>query len=67
MTVGFISSVLFGAGMPGFSVFFGGMIDGMGEQSADDASSLLKEQALMMVYFGLGVWIFSWLQVTCWT
>jgi hypothetical protein len=28
---GVIASMLFGAGMPAFSVVFGGMVDGMGE------------------------------------
>ena len=64
MWLAIAASWIFGAGMPGFCFFFGGMIDGMGEGSGD--MSALKNSAVSMLYLGFGVWIFSWMQVTFW-
>lgn len=43
MGIAFTASFIFGSGMPGFSVFFGGMIDGMGESAGDAESTYMKD------------------------
>lgn len=54
--LGVSGSLLFGASLPGFCLFFGGMIDEMG----GDSFAGLQEQAKMMLIIGAGVYIFAW-------
>lgn len=58
MWSGFLASAIFGAGMPGFCFFFGGMIDGVGE--ARSAADSFKNNAAMMSGLGVIMWGFSW-------
>lgn len=60
---GVTASIIFGAGMPAFSIVFGGMVDGLGEQSSGDMS-MFKTQAFIMLGLGGVMWLFSWVQVT---
>lgn len=66
---GLFGSALFGAALPAFCLLFGNMIDGVGQTGADTSSESsgfdqLQTQAVYMVYIGLGVWMFSWAQVS---
>jgi len=65
MLVGGISSFIFGCGMPGFSLFFGEMINGLGTSQSGDFSTL-KTSALLMCWLGVAMFFMSWLQVTAW-
>lgn len=64
---GLFGSVLFGAGLPAFSYYFGTMIDGVGAVSALPAGGMgdLSSQSFMMLYIGVGMFFFSWFQVSC--
>ena len=55
-----VCSIIFGGGMPGFSLFFGEMINGLGA-STDGDYDLFKKNALFMVVLGAIMWIMSWL------
>lgn len=62
---GLTASVLFGGSLPAFCLLFGDMIDGVGNTAADtDQFDMLQTQAKYMIYIGIGVWMFSWFQVT---
>lgn len=67
---GLTASVLFGGSLPAFCLLFGDMIDGVGETGVNpdpnDTSGFdgLQTQAKWMIIIGLGVWCFSWFQVT---
>lgn len=65
MLIGGFCSAVFGAGMPGFSFFFGDMINGMGDTYSNNYDQF-KESAAMMLGLGGVMWIMSWLQVTLW-
>ena len=61
---GALASIGFGGALPGFCLFFGDMIDSMGEstQGAGGFDSL-KDSALTMIYFSFFVWLSSCLQI----
>lgn len=62
--LGILCSIGFGGALPGFCLFFGDMIDSMGQStSTKDGFSGLKDSALTMVYFSFFVWVTSWLQI----
>lgn len=69
LIAGLSGSALFGAALPAFCLLFGNMIDGVGNTGADTADSssgydMLQTQAVYMIFIGLGVWVFSWFQVS---
>ena len=59
---GNITAGLFGAALPGFCLIFGELIDELGDTTGFES---MKDQALIMIYLGLGVWLVSWAQITC--
>jgi len=59
MITAFWCSVLFGAGMPGFSFFFGDMINGLGDTTGGNFSTM-KTTAAMMGILGFAMMFFSW-------
>lgn len=61
---GTLASVGFGGALPGFCLFFGDMIDKMGQTTqGKDGFSALKDSAFTMIYFSLFVWLASCLQI----
>ena len=60
MFVATTCSIIFGAGMPGFSFFFGDMINGIGEATTGDTSAF-KDSAVLFILIGGIVAIVSWL------
>jgi len=61
----FVCSFIFGAGMPGFSLLFGEMINGLGDTTKGEMDTF-KSSAIMMILLGVVMWVMSWLQVTLW-
>ena len=62
VVLGLFSTIVFAAGLPGFCLIFGEMIDDVGGSQGLDA---LRQQALIMVYLGLGVWFVAWGMISC--
>lgn len=59
---GIIASIGFGSAMPGFSLFFGEMVDDMSEGTQGEGDMTgLKKTALYMCYFAVFVWVVSWI------
>ena len=58
MYTAFIASTVFGAGMPGFCFFFGGMIDGVANPA--NLAVSFKTNAYMMTGLGVIMGGFSW-------
>lgn len=65
MFAAFICSFIMGGGMPGFSFFFGEMINGLAE-TAEGEMDTFKDGALLMFYLGFVMWAASWANVTLW-
>mmetsp|Transcript_39029 Transcript_39029/g.59451 ORF Transcript_39029/g.59451 Transcript_39029/m.59451 type:complete len:82 (-) Transcript_39029:3806-4051(-) len=61
LIIGMIGSFLFGGAMPIFCLVMGGLINDVGEKITTSGPSLdqLREQAIMMIFIGLGTWIVS--------
>ena len=63
---GTLCSIIFGAGMPGFSFFMGEMINGLGDATSGEMDSF-KDSALLFLILGFVMWVVSWCQITLWS
>jgi len=59
MFLAIVCSAIFGASMPGFSLLFGEMINGLGDTTAGDMSGF-KDSSFAMLLLGVVMWFFSW-------
>jgi len=60
-----LSSICFGAGMPGFCILFGDMVDGIA-QTSTGGYDLYKESSLSMLLLAVIMFFFSWFNITLW-
>jgi len=65
LIIAFTCSTVFGAGMPGFSFFFGEMINGLGDTTSGDFS-MFKDSAKLFLIVGGATAVVAWLQFTLW-
>ncbi|KDP36900.1 hypothetical protein JCGZ_08191 [Jatropha curcas] len=68
MFVGSLGSCIHGAALPVFFIFFGRMIDSLGNLALDPhkMSSKISQHALYLVYLGLAVFVSAWMGVAFW-
>ncbi|KAG7593128.1 ABC transporter type 1 transmembrane domain superfamily [Arabidopsis thaliana x Arabidopsis arenosa] len=68
MLLGGLGACIHGATLPLFFVFFGKMLDSLGNLSTDpkDISSRVSQNALYLVYLGLVNLVSAWIGVACW-
>jgi ABC-type multidrug transport system fused ATPase/permease subunit len=64
--IGSFCAVAMGAGLPGFTLFFGEMIDGIGETGASDGAQFnsLQKSSFIMMYIGVGFFFIAGAQVS---
>ncbi|KAF3588559.1 hypothetical protein F2Q69_00028106 [Brassica cretica] len=69
MILGGLGACTLGATLPLFFVFFGKMLDSIGNLSTDPKalSSRVSKNALDLVYLGLVTFLSAWIGVACWT
>ncbi|KAJ4916722.1 ABC transporter B family member 13 [Raphanus sativus] len=69
MILGSLGACTLGATLPLFFVFFGKMLDSLGNLSTDPKalSSRVSQNALDLVYLGLVTFVSAWIGVACWT
>ncbi|KAG2269699.1 hypothetical protein Bca52824_064254 [Brassica carinata] len=69
MILGSLGACTLGATLPLFFVFFGKMLDSLGNLSTDPKalSSRVSQNALHLVYLGLVTFVSAWIGVACWT
>ncbi|KAG5385331.1 hypothetical protein IGI04_036801 [Brassica rapa subsp. trilocularis] len=69
MILGGLGACTLGATLPLFFVFFGKMLDSLGNLSTDpkSLSSRVSKNALDLVYLGLVTFVSAWIGVACWT
>ncbi|XP_033137134.1 ABC transporter B family member 13 isoform X2 [Brassica rapa] len=69
MILGGLGACTLGATLPLFFVFFGKMLDSLGNLSTDpkSLSSRVSKNALDLVYLGLVTFLSAWIGVACWT
>jgi hypothetical protein len=59
--IGGTASLLVGAALPGFCLFFGKMIDGVADTGADtNEFNALQKNSLYMIYIGCGLFFIGW-------
>ncbi|KAG7593138.1 ABC transporter-like [Arabidopsis thaliana x Arabidopsis arenosa] len=68
MFLGGLGTCIHGGTLPLFFVFFGGMLDSLGNLSTDPnaISSRVSQNALYLVYLGLVNLVSAWIGVACW-
>lgn len=68
MLVGALGAAAHGAAVPVFFIFFGKLIDAMGNSFASqaDVSHEVAKYSLDFVYLSVAVMISGWLEVSCW-
>ncbi|CAH2034109.1 unnamed protein product [Thlaspi arvense] len=68
MFLGGLGACIHGGTLPLFFVFFGEMLDSLGNLSTDPKaiSSRVSQNALHLVYLGLATFVSAWIGVACW-
>ncbi|CAA7015678.1 unnamed protein product [Microthlaspi erraticum] len=68
MFIGSLGTCIHGGTLPLFFVFFGGLLDSLGNLSSDPnaISSRVSQNALYLVYLGLVNLVSAWIGVACW-
>ena len=64
--IGTVCSIIYGAGMPGFSFFMGEMINGLGDATSGNMDNF-KDSSFLMLMLGVVVMFVAWFQITLWS